>query len=264
MSERQHLPIREFASDAPHPRVIVAGHERSGNHFLINTLAQNFGYLAEPRIDLDPYRINVDADSPERLGWFLRALSPRRLSNIIKSHHSADFFSPLADVLAAHYHVIYIHRHPATTLRSFWRMTQQVTALDTGPPCSCHAFPKQRPTGKPLRYQKDDADSWLHRWKHHVEGWLQLASAQPGILVLRYEDLDMDHPGTTARIGDFLGLATSGYRRPDRATGVILPSEEAEYASSCPLHGMETAWFETVTGTLLEQLDYDLLPPGHT
>jgi hypothetical protein len=29
-------------------KIIVASHERSGTHFLMNTLADNFGYVSEP------------------------------------------------------------------------------------------------------------------------------------------------------------------------------------------------------------------------
>ena len=32
---------------------IIVSHERSGTHFLMNTLALNFGYISEPWINLD-------------------------------------------------------------------------------------------------------------------------------------------------------------------------------------------------------------------
>ena len=43
--------INLFETDRP--KVLVVSHERSGTHFMMNSLAANFGYVANPFMNLD-------------------------------------------------------------------------------------------------------------------------------------------------------------------------------------------------------------------
>ncbi len=75
------------------PNAIVVSHERSGTHFLINSLAACYGYINDPYIDLDRNAININYYDPAAVGEvLLRIGQGRSLANLVKSHHQAGFF----------------------------------------------------------------------------------------------------------------------------------------------------------------------------
>lgn len=81
------------AFDRDRPSALVVGHERSGNHFLMNTLARAYGYIAEPWFNLDqvPHPINyfqpaallrllLEAGNVASPMWARRTTTPTSLS----------------------------------------------------------------------------------------------------------------------------------------------------------------------------------------
>ena len=77
--------------------VIVASHERSGTHFLINTLALNFGF-SQKWIDSD-ITSGADFYLASHFRTYLTCLEHTSKGRIVKEHHHPAFFEPLFDEL---------------------------------------------------------------------------------------------------------------------------------------------------------------------
>jgi len=61
-------------------KVLVLSHERSGTHFLINTIAQCFNYLPQ-QIDLDNSQ-NINWGNPEMASKWMQQFQGRFVANI--------------------------------------------------------------------------------------------------------------------------------------------------------------------------------------
>jgi hypothetical protein len=69
------------------PPVMVVSHERSGTHFLMNSIARGYGYTAKPWVDMDGDSMPINFFHPPAIAGTLAALADRRIAAIIKSHH---------------------------------------------------------------------------------------------------------------------------------------------------------------------------------
>lgn len=120
----------------------MVSHERSGTHFLMNTLRLNFGYLHYTDLDERP---GFDPRStPQLLTFLLAGWSPRA---VLKSHHPVDLLPPLP-LLADVFDLIYVLRDPRDALLSFWRFTT-ASGPGTGPPAAARrARVPSRPRGE--------------------------------------------------------------------------------------------------------------------
>jgi hypothetical protein len=207
----------------PRKPALVVSHERSGTHFLMNTLGQNFGYL--PYTDLDERQGFDPRSTPQRLDFLLGAPWPTR--TVLKSHHQVEMLQPLPLVAAA-FEVFYIVRDPRDVLLSFRRYLAGCAA-GTGPvTATVGEFLRAAPSGLIVRYQRQAAASMVERWRQHVEGWLDAAAKLPGrVTVLRYDDLDERFAVTVERLAAALGrpAAAPVPVRPSKIEHVVLAGE---------------------------------------
>lgn len=88
--------------------VMVVSHERSGTHFLMNSLASEFGYVSNPVIAFDPPVVNINFFSPPTIEDYFQKTKGRRSRNIRKSHHQFDFFRPVISSIGSNIHIFYI------------------------------------------------------------------------------------------------------------------------------------------------------------
>jgi hypothetical protein len=204
-------------SQARRPALVVS-HERSGTHFLMNTLAANFGYC--PYADVDEAPGFDPRSTPQMLGFLLRRWPWQA---VLKSHHQVDFF-PLLPRLAERFHVFYVVRDPRDALLSFRRFIA-AAAPGTGPlAASIGDFLRAAPCGRIVRYQRHDEADMVARWRRHTEGWSAAAAALPGRLTLvRYDDLDERFAATVARLAAALGRPAGAARRPPHDEHVVQP-----------------------------------------
>ena len=99
-------------------KAIVVSHERSGTHFLLNTLAANFGYKACPLWNLDDETgLNVFDPSAVQQA-LLDDFAPGK-ANLVKSHHPVECFQPILPALLARFWILYIYRDPRDVMVSF-------------------------------------------------------------------------------------------------------------------------------------------------
>ena len=241
--------------DPSRKKAIVISHERSGTHFLMNTLALNFGYIENPWLNLD-YERGLNFYSSNVLLAFFRQLHDRPLLNVAKSHHQADFFSPLIDYLTEQFHVFYIFRDPRDVMLSFWRLISRLE-WDEGPVASSVGdFMRSAPRGGILRYQMEQAPTLLHRWKNHVEGWLELASTTDNhsIHLLSYEDLNLAFDDTVKNIAGQIGYPVTDPIAPPKGENAVLPGAGKTGLYREYFTGDDLEFVQEVAGPLMEQL----------
>lgn len=203
-------------------KVAVISHERSGTHFLMNTIALNFGYINRPWWNFD-FEIGLNMHSSRNIRRYLQQADGQPLLNIFKSHHSFGFFTDIVDSFTTEFRVLYIYRDPRDVMASNWKLIQSFD-WDEGP-CTddISTFLRAAPRGGMMRYQKIQEPTMLHRWKTHVEGWLECMESRgnDSILTLRYEDLNLAFETTLESIAGFLGKSVTSPQRPHKDTRVI-------------------------------------------
>ena len=215
------MPATFAMAPEPGKKVFVVSHERSGTHFLMNTLAHNFNYVARPWWNLD-LELGLNFHAPQVLLEYFKKAHDLPIRNILKSHHSAAFFEDIIDYLIEQFHIIYIYRDPRNVMESFCKHINTLQ-WDEGPKsATVSEFIRCTPRGGILRYQKDQETNILTRWSTHVDGWLNLAGKKSGsIKIIRYEDLDTEFEKTVRDIGDFICKTATMIKRPDRNVNVI-------------------------------------------
>ena len=94
------------------PKVMVVSHERSGTHFLMNSIARCFNYVADPWVNYDGSSIATNFHSSAAVLEFFRQFRGYPVANIVKSHHPFVFFQSTFESLAKDFHVFYVYRDP--------------------------------------------------------------------------------------------------------------------------------------------------------
>ena len=208
------------------PAVVVVSHERSGTHFLMNTLASCYGYVSKPWINLDhPTKSLLEFHSREGICNILLDTAARPIANIVKSHHPTDFFTGQLQKLAQRYVFFYIYRNPVDVMLSYWRFMYLFHhSVEPGPRLADPvSFAQAKPSGHMIRYQTRASDTVLERWARNVESWISAAELYPNIVVVRYEDLNERFESTVKRFSTALLQPPQGLLRPAKGVNVVPP-----------------------------------------
>lgn len=217
---------------------MVVSHERSGTHFLINSIAKAYGY-SPLQLDLDDtLQMNVFAagNIAAWTGQVARATPGRP----IKSHHSVEFFTGVLDRILAHTTIFYIYRHPADVMISYWRLIHKWVWREGPRVADALAFAASEPEGRMMRYQMRQTRNLLERWARHVEGWTAAAAIRPRLVTVAYEDLDTRYEATVKGLSPLFGRPPVSLERPSRDAFIVpgVPAEtlpEPDRAAICAL-----------------------------
>lgn len=234
------------------PRIMVVSHERSGTHFMMNALAKNGGYVANPWINLD-YQTGLNFHAPRVMAQVFAQYAAKPALNIVKSHHQAAFFEEVLDKILQDFRIVYVARHPRSLMPSLWRYLN-AWSWDEGPKCATPSeLIRAEPSGAMLRYQKRQVPNMVARWREHVGPWIREAGLRPGLEVVRYEDLDERFEETLATLMQKLGLHPGPLERPDARQEVVLPNQASERADHAWTdEDLRFMWEEA--GSVLSQL----------
>ena len=205
--------------------LLVCSHERSGTHFLMNSLAENTGYTTDPYLDFDLLLSGAlvnfyDLASIERFVKKLSDLSGpdgKRcfVTSIIKSHHQAEMMRPCFDL--PNVTIAYICRHPLEVMISFWNFLSALPWHEGPKKNSLTDFVSAAPEGRLMRYQQASLRDMITRWAVHVESWLAASEAHKNIKIFRYDELLTEPEQIIKSFGQQLGIPTNAvYRAPDR------------------------------------------------
>jgi hypothetical protein len=203
------------------PAVMVVAHERSGTHFLMNTLAACYGYVSRPWIDLDHFHVNINFYYPRHVRESLLALAAQSRTRLIKSHHQVGFFSGELGRLTEQFVIFYICRDPVNLLLSHWRFVHHWPWVEGPKVDDPLVFARSEPCGYMMRYQIRQYPNLMQRWAAHVEGWLAAAATQPRIFVVRYEDLESRFEETAQSFARVLKHPPQALVRPARDVNTI-------------------------------------------
>lgn len=227
--------IRISASKQVTFNLMVSSHERSGTHFLINSLALNSPYTTSPVISFDPWESGRIANF-YRLGSvrdFFEMLQRNSCNSIIKNHFHPDFFFDGAGGSAlGTTRVLYVVRHPVDVLASFRRFIQQMADKGhrEGPVTADRlSFMLAEPAWNMMRYQSRQYPTILERWIDHAMAWRKAAAENANVRIVRYDDLNRDYEATMIGLLEFIGQPRPReLRRPDPKTDTVyVPNNES-------------------------------------
>ena len=192
----------------PHP-IVVATHQRSGTHLVIDFLRKQFkecrGWkwpgegLSWQFLRMDRLGNPRHPNMPSKALRILRR-APR---TVLKTHYAMGFrhwldtyskmpqIKPFCDVFAGTTRVIYVYRDGRSMICS-WHLFQQRNEVSARVPIS--DFIRQIDTQFGV--------SRVKAWAMHVDAWLD----EPDTVVLAHEEVLKDPRGTITKLGSELGL----------------------------------------------------------
>ena len=215
-------------------KAIVASFPRSGTHFLMNTLAENFGYQAVPFVDFSAVE---DMYFGSNVAHWLEVIERREKTPlIIKTHQEVAFFAQMAlhtqknrmervmEIALNWYNIFYIWRDPGPVMESYAKHLkanlEQRQPMATPLAQNGEELAQMEPWGHPLTHQMYQYPTFYDKWAAHVEGWKDAAQRFP-IIVVKYEDLNEDFHDEIRRIGKLLNYSVLEPRRPSRDENVV-------------------------------------------
>lgn len=240
-------------SSPPPVNVIVASHERSGTHFMINTLVRNFGFDRR-WIDSD-ITSGADFYISSHFRVFLDCMARANHGRVVKEHHDVAFLEPLFDVLRERFVVLYVYRNPADVMCSFWRYINSTERREGPHAPTPGALMRMPPSAGMLRYQMQQHATILERWRAHVDAWTTRGVEQAGVVAIGYEELSLDFDRTVARIAARLGVSPPATAiRPPVGENAIVPGEGRVGGFAELMSAEDIAFIREATGPTLHRL----------
>jgi hypothetical protein len=215
--EKAKTRIRKYIEKllAPNFMFYVISFERSGTHFMINTLLRNTyikykGYhsIIEWFGPYDNYKNRFNHIDSFNSEWDIN----RKKSSIIKSHCDYDLYRERYKKSK----VIYMLRDPRDVLASYFNFINHGYVVRYArkynfslPNIHYKSFSNflREPIPDFLRYNFSLNGNFINipeRWCNHVKGWLNA----PDTLIMRYEDLKNDYADVLRKASNFVGLRT--------------------------------------------------------
>jgi len=214
-------------------KILVVSHERSGTHFLMNSICLNFGFdmgwidvFARDSVGLNIYKAEKYKKNIEK---FMLKNWNSNSNKIYKSHHQVVFFEKYIEKLLELYCVFYIVRDPRDTIVSCYHYFHKarVSAFPIAQTVKDLMFNIQ-----PYNYPFDGAysliksDDFLTRWITHVSGWLKYCHR---VKVIKFSDLKNDFQVTIDGISEVVGTsARKPLVVPDLKTNTVSPRKGVE------------------------------------
>ena len=225
-------PFALAAGRQPSKVVVVVSHERSGTHFVMNSIAMNSAHVVDPFLNFDylPQSEEINFFSSTSVhGFFTRLLQlkmphgPVFLKSIVKSHHAHSFLAPVFGMQGVR--VVYVHRDPVETMVSLWRFLHRWEWHEGIKAPTPLALSRSPPEGRLVRYQYHHAATHFDRWAQHVSGWLEVGARTDNVLCVSYADLCADFGRSIRRILTFVAQPIPDPLRPPPRNSYIQGQE---------------------------------------
>jgi len=201
-------------------QLMVCSHERSGTHFLMNSIDIVSHYSSNPWMNYDYYPLGAKVNffSQSSTHKFINDFSNftakgKKTCNasILKSHFPLGHLGKNANSLPLK--IIYIWRKPADTIISFWKFMHK-WSWNEGPRTKTPLeLACTRPSGQSQRYQASNYKDYFERWAAHVIDGIENSSNNPNACIISYEDLLNSHSSTTEKICQKLNIQI--LKKPD-------------------------------------------------
>ncbi len=208
--------------------VMVCSHERSGTHFLMNSLASCTKYVNNPWLnyDLVPFGGVVNFYSEDSVRDFVAKFSRFKvngsslgMASIVKSHFPV---SMVRCALNEGLKVAYIYRNPVDTLISFWKLIHGLGWFEGPKVATPLEFARHFPCGQTQRYQMRNCESYFDRWALHVTDAVRVANTTDKVVLVSYESLVGNYASSMETLVAKLGVArVNDPAYPSRGENVI-------------------------------------------
>jgi len=215
--------IQLALSDSIHKTILVCSHERSGTHFLMNSIAKNSNYSVEPYLNYDskPFggiinffdRTEVKSNLMKLISFSINN-KKYNLASIIKSHHPPHHFEELFGNEQLIF--LYIYRSPLDTLVSFWKFIERWDHHEGPKGLSCLDFINAKPEGQMMRYQYKTYDTIFDRWANHVLAWYKISLIYKNVIIINYDDLINSYEKIITDLLKNIGIPVKFVYPPDR------------------------------------------------
>lgn len=225
--------------------ILVVSHERSGTHFLINSLAFNIGVSNTPVNFPITHKNPRDNDSYKSiLKDFTIDCKNSENRSIFKSHHDNRFFSSFWNDLVETFDIIYIYRDfldVATSMFFYFNSNPEVFPSST----SVDELVYKKPCDYKFdyAYSFEDYENFIVRHKSHLNHWMNSSS----VFCVSYEDLNENFEDTMDKIFLNLNIETkSSYKKP-----------KISDLSVCPRKGVVGDHANYIENSVIEKLIKD-------
>jgi len=189
-------------------KILVISHERSGTHFLINSIRLNFDYSStwidvhcKDKINPNNAYKNI---YKKQIQIFFKNNFFKQTDCIYKSHHQSYYFENILQQILQHFHVFYIYRDPKDVLCSCFTYFNKANVLAFPLNKNIEQFLKIKPYLYPFdgAYSFIKSDNMIERWKTHHESWLKHENQ---INFITYHDLKNNFKKQIKMISNIIG-----------------------------------------------------------
>lgn len=191
-------------------KVLVASFQRSGTHFLINTLASNFAGIEDGWVDVVHAEDNkwVKGLKPGNLCEKIReqlieVYPDSEIRQCVKTHFQAYFFERIMDQLRERYELLYIVRDPRDTIAACYNYYNKtnyevfVRESDFSKFLRAELWDVRTET-QPYSYSYVKPKNILDKWQKHLLSWLPYRDN--GVTFVHFSDLKNDLKGVIEEI----------------------------------------------------------------
>ena len=213
-------------------QLMVCSHERSGTHFLMNTLEIATEYCSTPWLnyDLNPLGAAINFHSTTSIERFVNSLSNLTINDqkscnasILKSHFPLSMLGNNSEKLPLK--VIYIYRDPVEVFTSFWKFLH-LWEWNEGPKTRTPSdLVNSPPSGQSQRYQITSHRDYFERWAHHTLDGIKYCKNNPNAYLISYKELFENHEETTLKACKTLGIKIKEKIQVPTRTSNVIPGK---------------------------------------
>ncbi len=192
--------------------LMVCSHERSGTHFLMNSIAHASGYTSNPFLDFDYHHIGaaINFFSPTHVAYFFKKINaiehagkPHCMNSLIKSHFPAPL---IEEAMLDGLKVAYIFRDPYSVFISYWNLIHTLGWFEAPRTISPLDLATHVPAGRSQRYQIQNYSNYFERWAMHVSSAVELSKKFSNFQLVSYDDLLNNYQETIEKLFKLLSI----------------------------------------------------------
>ena len=192
--------------------LMVCSHERSGTHFMMNSISKCTEYTTSPYLTFDYSSLGsvINFFSEQSIRDFLNYLKNIRhnsinysTNSIIKSHFPLTLLGNNDQNICK---VIYIYRNPEEVFTSFWKFLHKWDWFEGPKLNSPLELMKSNPKGQSQRYQVENYKNYFERWALHILNAKEAQSYSNNIVMVNYSDLEKNYEKTVKTICNQLDI----------------------------------------------------------